>query len=89
MKKSFKIRRFKVGDKFYGWYDNLYHIVSFFPDKDVNLICYKTWVKHKARWEYYTKPFITFLYEMGLWQELSKEDRKKLIEINFEGRWLK
>lgn len=51
----------KIGDTFYKKRDDRkYHIVNIFIDKDVELIVYKFFGKHKRWWHYEIEEYETF-----------------------------
>ena len=47
-----RVYKIKVGEKFY-WYDrDLWHIVHIFNDGDDEMVVLKSWSKYKQRWCY-------------------------------------
>ena len=84
--KSFRNKKFKVGDKFV-LYDGLHHIVHFFNDGGENLVVTKQWSKYKARWYYGVTPVCMMLYSICLFRDVPIEQRRKLFKLNNEEYW--
>ena len=85
-KRDFKIKKLKVGDSFYTYDGYLNHIISITKDLDGNhnIITYRYWLKHKGYWGYNAERMDCALYSMALLNDIEKEDRNKLFELNGE-----
>lgn len=66
----------KVGEKFYYYDRDLWHIVNIFQDGDDTMVVIKSWAKYKNRWCYkveYKEGLEWFFQESKIYKEVNSK----------------
>lgn len=82
MKKKLKIKEIKIGDILYTCGGNKNHILGFVFDGDEKLVVYKSWLKQRACWRYYTEYFDVFLDDISMKYGLTEDEETELFKVN-------
>lgn len=65
----------RPGTKFHYAYDrDIWHIVNIVNDSNDLLIVIKSWNKYKQRWVYKVENIFTFIWTLGIMEELYKDE---------------